>query len=447
MKSLRVRLFVVLMLTIAALWCYWPVFIVQQAWRGETGWWDLSLRDTANQILASLPAELDSPATARAAQVPLPTWFQGEYQVWLDRRIVMRSPGAPVDALKADFVDGPAREQLGKDVWWVYAASSANRKIQVQVGRRHSQVEHDSRMLVNFSLLNTGLMLVIMGVAIWVVIRWSLRRVTALRTAVQKRNAFDLTPLSIEGLPNEVRPLVDSFNRLLEQLDRAVEGERRFIADAAHELRTPLAALSVDAQVALNAGDLEEKNAALLRLAAGVERSARLSEQLLDLARLDASKDATHRLPVDLSELTNIVLRDFETAAQRNKQLISVDTEPCFIDGNIDELGILLRNLIDNALRFTGAGGQIAVSCRHVQEGGMRRVRLKIADDGPGVPVADRDRIFERFYRVAGSGQRGSGIGLSLVSRIAQSHGASIHLGEGLQGRGLGISVLFEVSA
>jgi len=244
------------------------------------------------------------------------------------------------------------------------------------------------------------------------------------------------------GLPDEVRPLVESFNRLLGRLDETIQGERRFIADAAHELRTPLAALLAQTQVALRSAVTDEEKTSLRRLVAGVERSARLSEQLLDMARLDADKYANGHGRIDLYDLLVVVIRDFETAANQKRQLISLDTEPCVIVGHVDELGILIRNLMDNALRYAGEGGHVAVSCKCLQDS-KGRVCLRVADDGPGVPESERGRIFDRFYRVPGNGERGSGIGLSLVARIAQLHGATIEVGEGLDGRGFGIDVRF----
>jgi signal transduction histidine kinase len=226
-------------------------------------------------------------------------------------------------------------------------------------------------------------------------------------------------------------------------LDDAIQGERRFIADAAHELRTPLAALLAQAQVALRTAATDEEKTSLRRLVAGVERSARLSEQLLDMARLDAGKYANGHERVDLYDLLVVVVRDFETVANQKRQLISLDTEPCVIVGHIDELGILIRNLLDNALRYAAEGGHVAVSCQCLQKDGNEIVRLRVADDGPGVPEPERERIFDRFYRVPGNGGRGSGIGLSLVARIAQLHGATIAVGKGLDGRGFGIDVWF----
>jgi signal transduction histidine kinase len=170
-----------------------------------------------------------------------------------------------------------------------------------------------------------------------------------------------------------------------------------------------------------------------------VERSARLSQQLLDSARLDADRPSSERGPVELADLVAMLTREFETIAAAKQQSITLETCPSPIEGDVDELGILIGNLIDNALRYTSPCGRVAVHCQRAADG----VRLRVQDNGPGVAQEDRPRIFDRFYRVAGSNERGSGIGLSLVARIAQSHGASIEIGPGLDGRGFGISVVF----
>jgi two-component system, OmpR family, sensor histidine kinase QseC len=454
-KSLRVRLFGAFVLSIVGFWICWLAFIQTRAGDGEMGWWDVSLRETATEILRSAEiARLTDPRPDGSDVAPtMPVAHKSKtfeassvsYQVWLAGREVLRSPNAPSVPMKPSFSDGPSREHIGDEIWWVHAVSDPERALHVQVGKQQSRWAHDMQSLWSFSVVNSWLITAVLGVVLWGVLRRSLAPVTALRAAVQRRSSFDLTPLSTRGIPDEVRPLVDAFNRLLERLEHAIQGERRFIADAAHELRTPLAALSALAQVALRAESMEEKDAALSKLAAVVARSTRLSEQLLDLARLDAAKGPDHYVPVDLSELVEVVVRDFETVAHQKGQTLLIATTPCLIRGNTDELGILLRNLIDNAIRFTAEGGRIAVSCQPAL-GPREGVLLSIADNGPGVPVSERERIFDRFYRVAGNRQHGSGVGLALVSSIAQSHEARILVCDGLDGRGLGVSIVFDAA-
>jgi signal transduction histidine kinase len=448
MQSLRARLFVVLLATILLFWGTALAGFFLYRTREHTGRIDAMLREAGNSLVLATRANADALPAAEPLRLPAGTSFSGEklsYQAWgRGGKNLMRSAGSPAVPLRADFADGFADQEIDGVAWHIFAISDADGRVHVQVGKRQSEIDAELRRIAGLSLATALLVFALLAVAIWSVVRWSLRPVTEVQSAVQQRLSFDLTPLPAAKLPLEVRPLVESFNGLLEQLDQAVRHERRFIADAAHELRTPLAAMLAHAQVALRADNLREKNAALLQLSAALERGARLSEQLLDMARLDAGHTVDRRAQTPLHELIEVVVRDFEAAAHRRRQHISLEIEACVIRGDTDELGILARNLIHNALRYTGQGGRIAVSCASARRSAKRAVCLKISDNGPGVPEGERERIFERFYRVPANGGRGSGIGLSLVARIAQSHGATIEPGSGLDDRGLSISVWFD---
>ncbi|MBN8886343.1 MAG: HAMP domain-containing protein [Rudaea sp.] len=448
-KSLRMRLLLALSLTIVFFWVILLVGWQIIATRDKTVW-DESLQQIALLTLASLPADVEGVFAhpGQLAQAPrvMPNAEAEKdisFQIWLNGQAIVRSPDAPTTPLKPDFVDGFANENIGGDVWRTYSIGDASRKVFVQIGKspkqRASQMFYGLRKAGFVSLL----LLILPGIAIWWVTRWSFAPIDTLRELIGRRKPLDLTPLPDAELPTEVQPLVESFNAQLKQLDAAVQNERRFIADAAHELRTPLAVLAAHAQVALRAGSVEEKNEALLRLSAGVERSARLSEQLLDLARVDAAKSALEHTQIDLSEIVVLIVRDFEPGARQRRQSIVLETDAAIVNGDVDELGILLRNVLDNALRYSGDGGHVAVTCKHAMRNGAIGVNLSVADDGPGVPSGEYARIFDRFYRVMGNGARGSGIGLSLVARIAASHGATIEIGPGLRGRGFGIRIWF----
>ncbi len=450
LKSLRSRLFIGLSITIVMFWClvFGGRLIMNRA---ENAPWDASLRQLANLIMVSTPTNIVSSTTpqfagqfdASLAAAEPSDKDAASFQVWLNRQIVVRSQNAPPIPLKPDFANGFADQQIDNENWRVYDASDNEGKIHVQVGKSPRQRD---RAILHAGVkwaLDTVMLLTLPGLAIWWVIRWSFAPVDAMRKLIENRKPFDLTPLPRYSIPMEVQSLVDAFNRLLEQLHHAVMSERQLIVDAAHELRTPLAALATHAQVGLRAHTLEEKDQALLRMTAVVERSARLSEQMLDAARIDAAAKAPAHSIVDLSGLVIVVMREFEAAAHQRHQLISLETEAAKAIGNVDELGILMRNLFDNALRYSGNGSKISVSCGCRQRDGERRVELAVADNGPGVPDADRRRIFDRFYRVAGNSQRGSGIGLSLVARIAESHHAVIDVGVGLGGGGFGVCVSF----
>ncbi|RDZ26598.1 ATP-binding protein [Lysobacter silvisoli] len=448
-RSLRWRLTWVLLKAVSVAWLVWMSCQMWQQRSERTGLWDASLHVIADQILGSMPDGLERlPAPAPRAPQPGTRDWKMSFQVWVGGRNVVHSAAAPAEALKPDFRDGFATREIGGERWRVYSLTDPKRGIVVQVGRSKYQIIDEMRGWMAWSAMAAALLFVLFGIAVWVVIGRSLRPLTALRKTMLERKPLDLTPLQAPGLPSEFRPLVDAFNAQLERVDAAVQHERRFIADAAHELRTPLAVLTAHADLALRADTIEEKNAALQRLSAGVQRSARLSEQLLDLARLDAGADIPTLRPVLLSELVVLVVRDFETLARDRRQRVSLLSQPSTILGDVDQLGILLRNLIDNAVRYAGEDGQVSVSCLPAQRDGVHGVELRVADNGPGVAADDRGRIFDRFFRVPGQSapgraESGSGIGLSLVARIAQIHGARIEPCDGIDGRGFCIAVFF----
>jgi signal transduction histidine kinase len=276
----------------------------------------------------------------------------------------------------------------------------------------------------------------------WWAVSRALRPLATIEAAARGRSKLDLTPLPSQSLPREFRPLVDSFNDLLGQLDQAIQAERRFIGDAAHELRTPLSALQAHVEVALRAKSDDERVQSLTKLLAAVERSGRLSEQLLDLARLEAGDHAPIREEYDLCEIVRHVVSEFELIARRQQRTIEVFAQPCRIQCDVNEIGILVRNLVDNALRYTSPGGTVRVSCGC--DDASAKPFLEIADDGPGVPAADQAVIFERFHRgTSNSAVRGAGIGLSLVARIASMHHAWIETGDGFGNPGLRVRVTF----
>jgi two-component system sensor histidine kinase QseC len=447
MHSLRGRLFGTLLAFFVGAWAVVGVYVYAQFAQGRSNLVDSALDEIARVALLSMPSDIsrlsgDTNLSLKSG-TPRPLERSGPValQVWRKarREIVLRRVGTITAPLKPDFVDGFGTVWHAGRQWRVYAISDARNEVQLQVGRPMSELRDDLKAWLFYALAVSLLALLVVGVALKFVVRWSLKPVVTIQSAITSREALDLTPLPDHGLPDEVRPLVESFNRLLKRLEHTVHAERKFLTDAAHELRTPLAVLLTHAQVAQRARTLEEARTPLDQLVRGVERSARLSQQLLDSARLDVERHAGEQGPIELADIVAVVTHEFEIMAAQKSQTIALDTEPGLIRGNVDELGILIRNLIDNALRYAGRGCRVAVRCVHVAEA----VRLEVLDDGPGVAEADRERIFDRFYRGTGNSERGSGIGLALVAHIAQSHGGTIQSGHGLGQRGFGITVSF----
>lgn len=290
------------------------------------------------------------------------------------------------------------------------------------------------RMLVP---LTFALPLIVLAI-LWLVSK-GLAPLKELANTLAQRDARNLAPLQLTRVPTEALPVVSSVNDLMSRLDQSLANERRFTADAAHELRTPLAGLRLQAQVALGASDPEERQTALGALIEGVDRSSHLLEQLLILARADRNqRPAPVRL--DLVEAARRgVAQHADPAAQRGITL-GFDAPPrADIMGEPALMDALLRNLIDNALRYSSPDGQVEV--RVASEGSS--VVLQVLDDGPGIPPEQRQHVLERFTRLAGQEVLGSGLGLSIVARIAELHDAPMSLSEGLGGKGLSVRLVF----
>lgn len=447
--SLKSKLLIAVMTPLALGWACWLTGQHLQMTRQQKGHEDLFLQEVVEQILMSMPANLDGLDTGprlTLPQGPAPSRKLDDlsYQVWVlgQRSPIVRSAAAPEQPLRPDFQSGFAITQVAGEPWRVYAATDSTGRIQVQAGRAQSAMRAELAYWIKISLWSGVGILLVLGLAVGIAIHWSLRPMNRLRQSMAQRNALDLAPLPVAGIPREIRPLVESFNGLLQRLAQAMQGERQFLADAAHELRTPLAALLTQTHVALRAGSQTDARQALDQLAHGIERTSRLAQQLLDSARIDASRLHREHGRVELAEVITMVAREFEGMAARHRQTLAVEVEAVSVRGNLDDLGILVRNLVDNALRYGDPGGRIELRCH--RDADSSEAVLTVADNGPGVLPEERERIFERFYRGSnGNGARGSGIGLSLVARIAAAHAARISVGAGIGGCGFGCSVRF----
>ena len=292
------------------------------------------------------------------------------------------------------------------------------------------------RTVAPIALMAPALMLVV-----WWVVSASLAPVARVRRQVAARQADDLSPVSEAGLPDEVRPLVNELNLLFGRVKTAFEAQQHFVADAAHELRTPLAALKLQVLGLERAGAEGTRELATARLTAGIERATRLVEQLLVLARQEASAASGSQLaPLALGELVKRTLGDMAGAAQaRQVDLGLFHLDPASVAGQPDALIILLRNLVDNALKYTPAGGTVDVDVRSAPDG----VSLVVEDSGPGISPEERERVFSRFYRIPGSAAGGSGLGLAIIKAIAERHGARLSLQQSPRLGGLRVQVDF----
>ena len=284
-------------------------------------------------------------------------------------------------------------------------------------------------------------LLPVVGMLVWVLVGLGLRPLARLAESVRKRTPDSLAPLPDEGLPEEIQPLAASLNDLLARLQAAFAAQRDFVADAAHELRTPLTALQLQTQLVERAAGDTERGAALDELKRGLQRTGHTVQQLLTLARLEPGAVSMPSVRVELATLAReAVVEQTRVAEARDIDLglAEVDSR-AVVMGDAEALRILLSNLLANALRYTPRGGRVDVSCR-MRDG---QPVLEIADTGPGIPEAEHERVFDRFYRRPGEQESGSGLGLAIVRAIAERHDAVVSL-HAAQGGGLLVRVVFQ---
>lgn len=437
--SLRRRLSILLLGGVSICWIWMLVWSYLDAHHEIGELMDGQLVVEARTLLAIAAHEAKEMATPAYKEEPHEEHDHIEnlrFQIWSGNdHLVLKSPGTPSHPLtdKNGFSDG-ADEGGEYPRWRYFVEWNEKHDVRVIVGENY----HVRDELINhtlWQLLAPALFgLPILGVWVWLAIRHGLGPLNDVAKQIRAREPEHLNPVEPATAPIEIRPLIESINQLFMRVEKAIESEKRFTADAAHELRTPLAALAAQAQVALRARDAEERRHAIDQLIASSRRSARLVDQLLTLARVDP----TGTMPagtVELDWLAQQVCAINGPLAVENGVTLELDTMHTVVTGDADMLRIMLRNLVDNAIRYTPAGGRVAVS--------VTERTVSVADSGPGIPAEERERVFDRFHRLAGQEKEGSGLGLSIVARIAELHCAKVRLAEGKDGVGLKVSVEF----
>jgi two-component system, OmpR family, sensor histidine kinase QseC len=362
------------------------------------------------------------------------------FQVWdSDGTPLLRAPGAPVSPF--DSRTGHTTLSLDDGLWHTFALRDTRQGYQVRVFEKEEARSHLVNKLGRRMARLLLLALPVLALLVWISTGRGLAPLRTMSRAIGSRNADNLQSLDLERVPSEVQPLADSLNKLLHRLSESIDRERSFTADAAHELRTPLAAIKVQAEVALAAENDEQRRHAIAQVIAGVHRTTHLAQQLLLLARLDHA-DSAQAQAVDLGQVAVESAARYADAAEGKGIELEVDVEEgCSLRADPLALSILSDNLIDNAIKYGHAGGHVAVRVTR----SASALTLSVKDDGPGVAPELRGRLTDRFFRIAGSGVEGSGLGLSIVERIARRYRGTVEIGEGLHGSGLGIAVRLPV--
>jgi two-component system OmpR family sensor kinase/two-component system sensor histidine kinase QseC len=359
-------------------------------------------------------------------------------QIWTNNGNLLYASDPGV-ALPARATMGFENVQAGAQQWRVYSMKGRDRIIQVAqpYQMRHemaaSSALYSLRPLIAFAPL--------MALLVWLTVGNALRPLRRLEREVTSRGARSLNSVSEAGLPSEIVPVVHALNALLGKLKQAFAGQRAFVADAAHELRSPLTALKLQLHLLENASDEADKKIALRNLNDGVDRASRMIEQLLTAARTEYSETTYCEAPVDIAEMMRRVIADlFPLAQSRNIDLGLDAPDALVIPGDTGQIYILIRNLLDNAVRYTPENGTVQARI----EDKARHVCLTIDDSGPGIPPSERKRVFRRFYRAPGTTQSGNGLGLAIVKNIIIQHQATIDFSDSPLG-GLQVQVCFRV--
>jgi two-component system, OmpR family, sensor kinase len=393
---------------------------------------------------AALSLRSGLPVTANPQRGRVPTSTEDDdfvIQVWSARgEPVFQSVDLPT--LPQQAVLGYSDTRLGGTHYRVFALSSPTHVIQVaqDMGVRQAM----ARRLAWRTLMPLAVMVPLLMLMVWWIIRNSLAPLARVRAQVARRQPQDLSEVSEAGLPEEVQPLIHELNQLFARLRLAFDAQTRFVADAAHELRSPLAALKLQAQGLQRARDEATRERAAARLVGGIDRAARLVEQLLSLARQQAQlSEGPPAQAVDLRAVAaEGVAAATRTALERQHDLGLSQADEGEVSGHVDALRMLLRNLIDNAIKYSPPGGRIDVRVQRL-EGAMQ---LVVEDSGPGIAAADREQALARFHRLpsatAGTAE-GSGLGLAIVQAISEGHGAGLVLGHSDTLGGLAVTVRF----
>lgn len=299
----------------------------------------------------------------------------------------------------------------------------------VQVGETLEKRALLANEIIKGVILPQFIILPIALALVWFALARGLSPLAELQQRIRARRPDDLSPIESGQVPEEISPLVRSLNEMLERLSLSIQTQKRFIADAAHQMKTPLAGMRMQSELALRETRQDEIHRSLEQLSKSSESATRLVNQLLALARAEnLTPEAQRFTPIELSELARDIVHDWVPASFAHRIDLGFEQPgyPVMVLGNPLMLRELLSNLIDNALRYTPPGGSVTVRVR--SDAGDNRAILEVEDTGPGIPSAERARVFERFYRILGSNVAGSGLGLAIVREIAQQHDAVVDI-------------------
>ncbi|RKP59008.1 sensor histidine kinase [Pararobbsia silviterrae] len=442
MSSIRRRLLLWLLMTVLVGLVIAGFLIRSQALAEANEIFDFQLQQTA----AALPSESFSSVFGSNGDtdegVVIQIWSRTGVLLYYSRPNAQLAPNAAL---------GFSTQHTPHGDWRVYGAMVGDNV--VQLAQPMSVRDHLAAQMAWRTILPLLVLLPLLAIIVWLVVGRGLLPLQRFARALDVRKPDALEPLQDTMLPEEIQPLAKALNGLLGRLGQSLDAQKAFVADAAHELRTPLAALRIQLQLLERARADEDRTEALGDLKKGVERATRLVEQLLALARSEPGGDAASvsRERVDLTAMLLECVTAHAPIAQGKRVDLGVGEQAhAEVDGQAPALRVMLNNVLDNAVKYTPEGGRIDVSVTRAEHDGAAVARVVVDDSGPGIPVSERERVFDRFYRGVhdtGRDPSGSGLGLAIVRRIAERHGATVKLADSANGAGLRVTIDFPLVA
>ncbi len=436
--SLKRRILVLSLVAITLVWLGAAAFTYHDAREEFDEVLDAHLAQEAALLVAQATHEIDELETEHA---PLLHKYARSvaFQIWEDGKLLrLHSANAPQQPL-ASKDHGFSNNVIDGTGWRVFSTWDESGDFLIHVAER-TEVRAELASGIAGNLLKPlGFSLPLLALLLWFAVMRGLRPLEKLTREVEQRKPGNLTALDASSAPREVMPLIEQLNRLFDRIQASMEKERRFTADAAHELRTPVAAIKAQAQVARGATGDAERVHALDNAILGCDRAGHLIDQMLTLARVD-TLDSQLSEQCKLKDIASEVIAALAPAAlEKHVQLELLDGEDAMVRGNTGLLRVLLRNLLDNSVKHTKPDTVVQVGI--VRESG--KIRLSITDNGPGIADEEREKVVERFYRPLGTEADGSGLGLSIVKRIAEIHDATLSMEPAGNGTGLRVTVSF----
>jgi two-component system sensor histidine kinase QseC len=437
--SLNNRLLILALTTVVLIWIAAIILTYYDARKEFDEILDAHLAQTASLLIVQASHELNEIETEHA---PLLHKYSRHvaFQIWEGGRVLrLHSANAPAMALSKEE-SGFSNNVINGISWRVFSIWDESGKNLIHVAELNEVRDDMARDIASNLLKPLLFSLPLLSFLLWVAVARGLHPLVKLTSEVALREPKNLAPLDASTVPKEVVPLIERLNSLFVRIDTSMQNERRFTADAAHELRTPVAAIKAQAQVALGASNEEDRIRALNNVILGCNRAVHLIEQLLTLARIDTlgneSTEHCHLNKIAIEVISAIA----PTAIRQGIHLELIDDDEGVIPGNAMLLQILLRNLVDNAVRYTNPGTSIQIKISHVLE----KIYLTVSDNGPGIAKEEITRVTERFYRPVETRASGSGLGLSIVKRIAEIHDATLKIEAQPEGSGLQVTVIFK---